>query len=203
MSHADAAAAHGHDGGEDHAVTFERARFGMWLFIASEIMMFGAFIAVYIVLRMSMPQEVVDYSKEVLSHTFHLALINTFILIASSYTVVRGVNAMSKGNKGHCEDMLILTAALGLLFLVLKGVEYAAKFDHGIGPSHNVFFSCYFLMTGFHGLHVLIGVILLPWCAFYVKKFAAHHYAHVENLALYWHFVDVVWIFLFPIVYLL
>ncbi len=195
--------AHGHaaPAAEDPAVTFERARFGMWLFIGSEIMMFGAFIAVYIVLRMATPQEVVDYSKAQLS--WPIACFNTFVLIASSYTAVRAVNAISKGNRGHCEDMLIVTAALGALFLVVKGFEYAGKFDHGIGPDHNVFFGSYFLMTGFHGLHVLVGVILLVWAAFYVHRFDEHHYAHVENLALYWHFVDVVWIFLFPIVYLL
>jgi len=192
--------AHAH-GADDHVSAFERARMGMWLFIGSEIMMFGAFIAVYIVLRMSMPQEVVDYSKKQLH--WEIACFNTFVLILSSYTAVRAVNAISKGNKGHCEDMLIVTAALGALFLVVKGFEYAGKFDHGIEPDHNVFFGSYFLMTGFHGLHVLIGVILLVWTALYVKRFDEHHYAHVENLALYWHFVDVVWIFLFPIVYLL
>jgi cytochrome c oxidase subunit 3 len=199
MSHAEAGA-HGH-GAEDHVVAFERARFGMWLFLASEIMMFGAFIAVYIVLRMTMPAEVVEYSKSQLS--WQIALFNTFVLIFSSYTAVRAVNAISKGDKGHCEDMLILTAALGALFLVVKGFEYAGKFEHGIGPDHNVFFGCYFLMTGFHGIHVLVGVILLAWAAFYVKHFNEHRYAKIENLALYWHLVDVIWIFLFPIVYLL
>jgi cytochrome c oxidase subunit 3 len=199
MSDAHAHAA-GH-GGEDHVVAFERARFGMWLFLASEIMMFGAFIGAYIVLRMSMPMEVVTYSKGQLSVA--IATFNTFVLILSSYTAVRAVNAISKGNKGHCEDMLIATAALGLLFLCVKGFEYAGKFSHGIGPDHNVFFGCYFLMTGFHGIHVLVGVILLAWAAFYVKHFNEHRYAKIENLALYWHLVDVIWIFLFPIVYLL
>ena len=188
-------------GGEDHVVAFERARMGMWLFIGSEIMMFGAFIGVYIVLRMTMPDDVVTYSKEQLS--VGIAFFNTLVLIASSYTVVRAVNAISKGNRRHMEDMLLVTAALGAVFLVAKGFEYADKFGHGIGPGKNVFFSCYFLMTGFHGLHVLIGVLVLLALAFFGRKFDAHHYAHVENTALYWHFVDVVWIFLFPIVYLL
>jgi cytochrome c oxidase subunit 3 len=198
MSHPEAHAAHG---AEDHVAAFERARMGMWLFLASEIMMFGAFIAVYIVLRMAMPESVVAYSKAQLS--WQIACFNTFVLIASSYTAVRAVNAISKGDRGHCEDMLILTAALGVVFLVVKGFEYSGKFAHGIGPDHNVFFGCYFLMTGFHGFHVLVGVILLVWCAFYVKHYHEHRYAKVENLALYWHLVDVIWIFLFPIVYLL
>ena len=194
------AQAHGH-GAEDHAVAFERARMGMWLFIGSEIMMFGAFIAVYIVLRMGPGANALKFFQDQLS--WKIAAFNTAVLILSSYTMVRGVNAISKGRRGHCEDMLIATAALGALFLVVKGFEYAAKFEHGYGPQTSVMFGCYFLMTGFHGIHVLVGVILLVWCAFYVKKFDEHHYAHVENLALYWHFVDLVWIFLFPIVYLL
>jgi heme/copper-type cytochrome/quinol oxidase subunit 3 len=187
---------------EDPVVSFERARMGMWLFLASEIMMFGAFIAVYVVLWMSNPGGKGEaFSKEDLH--WPIACFNTAVLILSSYTMVRGVHAISKGNRSHCEDMLIATAALGVLFLCVKAYEYAGKFSHGIGPDTNVFYGCYFLMTGFHGLHVLIGVIMLVWCAFYVKRFDGHHYAHVENLALYWHFVDLVWIFLFPIVYLL
>ena len=200
-----AAAAHGH-GEEDHVASFERARLAMWLFLASEIMMFGAFIAAYVVLWMSAPVQVKDgpetaFSKHHLSPM--IALFNTGVLILSSFTMVKSVQAISKGLRSKCEDYMIATAALGTLFLGVKMYEYSLKFADGIGPDTNVFYGCYFLMTGFHGIHVLIGVILLIWCAFYVKRFDQHHYAHVENLALYWHFVDLVWIFLFPIVYLL
>ena len=200
-----AAAAHGH-GAEDHVASFERARLAMWLFLASEIMMFGAFIAAYIVLWMSAPTQVeggpeTAFSKHHLSPV--IACINTAVLILSSFTMVKAVHAISKGNKGKCEDYMIATALLGALFLGIKMYEYSLKFADGIGPDTNVFYGCYFLMTGFHGIHVLIGVILLAWCAFYVKRMDEHHYAPVENLALYWHFVDLVWIFLFPIVYLL
>jgi heme/copper-type cytochrome/quinol oxidase subunit 3 len=196
-----AAASHGH-GEEDHVVSFERARLAMWLFLSSEIMMFGAFIAAYVVLWMSSPGgDGSAFDKHHLS--WKIAGFNTAVLILSSYTMVRAVHAISKGNRGHCEDMMVLTAALGALFLCVKMYEYSLKFADGIGPDTNVFYGCYFLLTGFHGIHVLVGVILLVWCAFYVKRFDQHHYAHVENLALYWHFVDLVWIFLFPIVYLL
>jgi cytochrome c oxidase subunit 3 len=201
MSHDAAAHAHAPGAGETPEALFERARMGMWFFLASEIMMFGAFIAAYIVLRMAMPAEVVEYAKSQLS--WKLALFNTAVLILSSYTIVRAVNAASKGNKGHCEDMMVATAALGTLFLVVKGFEYGSKFSHGIYPDHNVFFGCYFLMTGFHGIHVLVGIILILWGAFYVKRTTPQRYAYVENLALYWHLVDVIWIFLFPLVYLL
>jgi cytochrome c oxidase subunit 3 len=194
-------AAHAPGSGETPAELFERAKMGMWFFLASEIMMFGAFIAAYVVLRMSMPAEVVEYSKEQLN--IWIATFNTGVLILSSYTIVRAVNAVSKGDKAHGEDMMVATAALGALFLVVKGFEYAGKFSHGIYPDHNVFFGCYFLMTGFHGIHVLVGVVLILWGAFYVKRTTPQSYAYVENLALYWHLVDVIWIFLFPIVYLL
>jgi heme/copper-type cytochrome/quinol oxidase subunit 3 len=178
----------------------------MWLFLASEIMMFGAFIAAYVVLWASAPDQVHDgpetaFSKHHLS--WKIACFNTGVLILSSFTMVKAVQAISKNNRSKCEDYMVLTAVLGALFLGVKMYEYSLKFADGIGPDTNVFYGCYFLMTGFHGIHVLIGVILLLWCAFYVKRMSQHDYAPVENLALYWHFVDLVWIFLFPIVYLL
>ena len=199
MEHA--AAAHGH-GEENHVESFERARLAMWLFLASEIMMFGAFIAAYVVLWTSAPGgDGTAFDKHHLS--WKIACFNTIVLILSSYTIVRAVNAVSKGNKRHAEDMMVLTAFLGLVFLGVKSYEYSLKFEHDIGPGTNVFFGAYFLMTGFHGVHVLIGVIAILWGAFYVKHTSPQRYAYVENLALYWHLVDVIWIFLFPIVYLL
>ena len=200
MEHA--AAAHGHGGG-DHVAEFERARMAMWLFLASEIMMFGAFIAAYVVLWMSAPDETKGGAFDKSQLSWQIACFNTAVLILSSWTMVKSVNAISKNNRAKCEDFMILTATLGTIFLGVKMYEYSLKFADGIGPDTNVFYGCYFLMTGFHGIHVLIGVILLIWCAFYVKRMDHHHYAPVENLALYWHFVDLVWIVLFPIVDLL
>jgi cytochrome c oxidase subunit 3 len=201
MTHAEAHAADAH-GSLDHDA-FERARMGMWLFLGSEIMMFGAFIAVYTVLRMATPHDVIADSKMELSWV--IALINTAVLILSSYTMVRAVNAISRDDKKHCNQMLIATGLLGLAFLVIKiFFEYTVKFGHHIYPDTNVFFSCYFLLTGFHGFHVLVGVVILLALPCYVNKlFGAHRYAFIENTALYWHFVDLVWIFLFPILYLL
>ena len=174
----------------------------MWLFLASEIMMFGAFIAAYVVLWMSAPGGTgTAFDKHHLSPI--IALVNTCVLILSSFTMVKSVQAISQNKRSKCEDYMVATAALGTLFLGIKMYEYSLKFADGIGPDTNVFYGCYFLMTGFHGVHVLVGIILLLWCAFYVKRMDHHHYDVVENLALYWHFVDLVWIFLFPIVYLL
>ena len=187
-------------GSAEHVEKFERARFGMWLFLASEIMFFSGFIGAYIVLRMANPH-LADLGQQVLS--WQLAGVNTAVLIVSSLTMVLAVNAISKGNRGRCEDMIMLTAVLGTVFLVIKGFEYAAKFEHGIGPNTSTFWSAYFLMTGFHGLHVLGGIIALVFLLFYTKNYGPDRYTKVENVALYWHFVDLVWIFLFPIVYLL
>lgn len=195
MEHAEA-----HPAG-DPAVAFERARMGMWLFLASEIMMFGAFIAVYIVLRMATPEGVIEASKHHLS--WPIAAFNTLVLIVSSFTMVRAVHAIAHDDKAGCRNMLIVTGLLGVVFLVVKGFEYASKFADHIGPDTNVFYGCYFLMTGFHGVHVLVGILVLFTLPFFLKHFSSKRYAHVENTALYWHFVDLVWIFLFPIVYLL
>jgi len=193
--------AEGAPGAADHVEAFERARFGMWLFLASEIMLFGGFIGAYVVLRTSLPKEIVHAAQSQLS--WPLATFNTAVLICSSLTMVLAVRNISKGNRGKCEDMIFVTALLGTLFLVIKGIEYAAKFDHGISPNTSTFWSSYFLMTGFHGLHVLGGIIALVFLLFYVKNYGPERYTKVENVALYWHFVDLVWIFLFPIVYLL
>jgi cytochrome c oxidase subunit 3 len=197
MDHAAAADSHG---GAGHTEAFERARFGMWLFLASEIMFFAGFIGAYVVLRMANPEMAVLGQAEL---SWKLAGFNTIVLIVSSLTMVLAVNAISKGNRGKCEDMILVTAALGTLFLVVKGFEYAAKFDHGIYPASSTFWSAYFLMTGFHGLHVLGGIVAMIFLVFSVKFYGPERYAKVENIALYWHFVDLVWIFLFPIVYLL
>ena len=174
----------------------------MWLFLASEIMFFAGFIGAYVVLRMANPQ-LAEAGQHVLS--WPLAAVNTAVLIISSLTMVLAVHHISKGNRGKCEDMIMLTAVLGTIFLIIKGFEYAAKFGHSppITPMTSSFWSSYFLMTGFHGLHVLGGIIALIFLLFYVKNYGPTRYAKVENVALYWHFVDLVWIFLFPIVYLL
>src|SRR5436190_23492077 len=134
MEHVAAAPAHGQ---EDHASAFERARLAMWLFLSSEIMMFGAFIAAYVVLWMAAPTVIDDKPETWAFNKHHLswkiALFNTAVLILSSYTMVRAVNAIAKNDRAHCEDMIVATATLGLLFLCVKGYEYSLKFADGIG----------------------------------------------------------------------
>lgn len=183
----------------------ERAKLGMWLFLASEVMFFGGFIASYIVLRMSNPEICRESQKEL---NWVLAMVNTVALITSSWTMALGVSAAGRGDRPRTLTYLFLTMSLGLVFLGLKGIEYAAKFSHHIYPSSNVFFSCYFTMTGFHALHVLVGIVVL-WSLFWLILAGARarqgdtYPTPVETAGLYWHLVDIVWIFLFPILYLL
>ena len=199
MEHADA---HAH-GPEDHVAAFERARMGMWLFIGSEIMMFGAFIAAYVVLWTSAPGgEGTAFDKHHLS--WKIACFNTAVLILSSFTMVKSVHAISKGNRSKCEDYMIATAALGALFLCVKGYEYSLKFADNIGPDTNVFYGCYFLMTGFHGLHVIGGIAFMAAiCAVISGRTRVPVERTVEVCAYYWHFVDVVWVAMFTTIYVI
>ena len=198
MDHAAAVPAAGHGAGqEDGAATFERARLGMWMFLASEIMMFGAFIACYIVLRMANPNAFQpDYLHKFLD--WRIGLFNTFVLIISSFTMVMGVRYIRQNQSLKSAMMIATTALLGALFLVVKIVfEYMHDYHLGIGPSTSVFWGCYFLLTGFHGIHVLLGVIyllaLLPCmvschhCG--TQRFNSERHAHIELGGLYWHLV--------------
>lgn len=177
----------------------ETAKLGMWLFLASEVMMFAGFIAAYVVLRSANPGMVADAAT--LNRT--LATVNTFILITSSLTMALGVASIRSGDVDRLRLFLLLTVLLGASFLVIKAFEYGAKFAHGIYSWTSIFFTCYFTMTGLHGLHVLGGIVLLGILAVGSRRFSTDHHTPVELVGLYWHFVDVVWIFLFPMLYLL
>ena len=197
-------------------------KLGMWLFLASEVMFFTGLLGAYIVLRISNPHW--PGSEGHLSVL--MGTINTLVLICSSTTVVMALAAAehlpaeaslpaskTPGQAGAqagqrlpaVRGWLALTIVLGSLFLVIKGTEYAAKFSHHIGPGTNIFWSCYFTLTGFHALHVLGGIIFnlrilrVTWSD-RLWKDQGHR---LELAGLYWHFVDIVWIFLFPLLYLL
>lgn len=176
-------------------------KLAMWIFLASEIMFFTGFFGAFIVLRNS--------NLELFSHSAGelnkwLALLNTFILIGSSLTMALSILNLEKGNTGKFKLFLGLTILCGFGFLIVKTIEYSTKFGHHIFPWTNVFFSFYFLMTGFHAIHVIAGMI--PMTFIFIKAFTKKGYNHpvkVETLGLYWHFVDLVWIFLFPVLYLI
>ena len=176
-------------------------KLGMWLFLASEIMFFTGLIAAYVLLRAGHPAWPGPEGR--LSVPF--GTLNTFILICSSMTMVMALPAAQEGRTSALRMWLALTVALGSTFLVIKGIEYSTKFHHGIFPGTNIFWSCYYTLTGFHGLHVLGGIIAnvcLLLSAMRGRLTPDKAYG-VELAGLYWHFVDIVWIFLFPMLYLM
>ena len=175
---------------------------GIWIFLASEIMFFAGLIGSYIVLRVANP----DVFTEGHHHlNIKMAAVNTIILICSSLTMALAVKAAQHGNSAGVRNFLLLTAALGTAFCAVKYFEYTAKFDHHIYPSTSIFFSCYFTMTGVHVVHVIGGILPMFFMGLLAGggRFCKPGNTTVELVGLYWHFVDVVWIFLFPMLYLI
>ena len=185
----------------DAAVAFESAKLGVWTFLATEVLLFGALFTAYTVFRMKYPE---------LFRTEHakldrvLGAVNTVVLITSSFTVVLGVDAIRRGRARLLEACFGATILLAAVFLGVKYVEYAAKFRHGLYPDTNLFFSLYFMLTGLHGIHVLAGMALLSYVVVLSRRgrLSADYHTPAEMSGLYWHFVDLVWIYLFPLLYL-
>ncbi len=187
---------------------------GMWIFLVTEIMFFGGLFCCYLVYRWLYPA-----AFAAASHHLDVALggFNTAVLICSSLTMVLAVNASQNGRRGALIAFLILTILLGGVFLGVKAVEWHHKFvDHHVpGPSFHfegpdarqvqLFFSLYFVMTGLHALHMVIGIGLLSVLTVQAKhgKFTSEYNTPVDMCGLYWHFVDLIWIFLFPLLYLI
>ena len=179
------------------------AKLGVWLFLASEVMLFGALFSALILLRTGATSW--PHGYEVLN--VPLATINTMVLITSSVSMVMSWAALRLGDFGKYRKWMGLTFLLGLVFMVIKTMEYAAKFEHHLYPSHDNFMATYFTLTGLHGLHVLGGMIVIAYLlgpgAKMWKSEPERFTNRIEVVGLYWHFVDLVWIFLFPTLYLL
>jgi len=176
-------------------------KLGIWLFLASEVMLFGAFFSTYIILRIG----ATDWPHGELN--IPLGAINTVILISSSVTMVMAWASLKMGEWGKHRLFLSITFLLALVFLINKYFEYSAHFASGEGPWHNTFLAIYFTMTGLHGLHIIGGMIVMayflgPGASLY-KRNPEQFTNRIEYTGLYWHFVDLVWIFLFPVLYLL
>lgn len=190
------------------------ARLGMWIFLSSELLLFAGLFALYAGYRVMYPT---DFAAAVAHNNVAIGTANTAILITSSFTVAMSLHAVRRGNPRRAALLLALSIAGGLLFLALKGIEYAEHFRAGIYPAGGyryaglptagarMFFTLYFYLTGLHALHVCVGLILLGWLAWgsYRRLYSPASYTHVELGALYWHLIDVVWIFLWPMLYLL
>jgi cytochrome c oxidase subunit 3 len=179
------------------------AKLGVWLFLASEVMLFGALFSTYVLLRTG--AETWEHGAEFLN--VPLATINTMVLIISSVTMVMSWASLKMKNFGKYRLYMGLTFLCGVGFLVIKGFEYAAKFEHHLWPSTSTFMALYFTMTGLHGLHVIGGMIVNGYLWGPGSKMwrtePERFTNRIEVAGLYWHFVDLVWIFLFPTLYLL
>jgi cytochrome c oxidase subunit III len=177
------------------------ARLAIWLFLASEAMLFGGLFSAYALIRSG---------STVWPHhdmNIPLAAFNTAVLIASSMTMVLAWASLKTANWRAHRRYLVVTVVLALLFLGVKSTEYAEHLRRGEGPAHDVFFALYFTMTGLHVLHIVGGVIVMlyflgPGAALW-RRDAEQFTNRIESTGLYWHFVDMVWIFLFPLLYLL
>lgn len=179
-------------------------KLGIWVFLGSEIMFFTALIGSYVILRVGNPGAWPAVGpREVLN--IPITAGNTFLLICSSVSMVKAFAAIAAGDQRGLRLWLIVTVVMGASFVGVQAYEYSQLVHHGFVPSGGIFPSTFYTMTGFHGFHVTVGVICLvfvTWKAFR-GKYTAQDYRGVEVLGLYWHFVDLVWIILFTIVYLI
>lgn len=186
-----------------------KAKFGMWLFLLTELVLFSTLFIAYSFLRY-------EYA-----HSFHSAasylsipfgVANTFILLTSSFFIALSEFYFEKDNNLKSKKYLVFTILLGATFLLIKSFEWSEKFKNGIYPNsqffkeksmgESIFFDLYFVMTGLHGLHVLIGIFLLLAIYLKIKTNSLSKKVIFSNIVLYWHFVDIVWIYLFPLFYL-
>jgi cytochrome c oxidase subunit 3 len=191
----------------------EAAALGMWVFLATEVLFFGGLFAAYLIYRVWYPAAFGEASR---SLDIYLGTVNTAILITSSLTMAMAVHAAALGRRTALLGFLVLTMVFGAAFLGIKGIEYYQKFvEHhipgpgfqfdGRDPIHaQIFFSLYFMMTGLHALHMIIGMglMLVMLVMAWRRMFSPEWHTPVEISGLYWHFVDIVWIFLFPLLYL-
>jgi cytochrome c oxidase subunit 3 len=190
----------------------EASVLGMWVFLVTEVMFFGGLFMAYLLYRTLYPEAWQAGSKEL---DEVLGGLNTVVLICSSLTMALAVRSAQVGSWMGQVVNLILTIIFGTIFLVVKYFEYAAKFEHHLvpgphfdpvrEPAQQLYFSLYFMMTGVHALHMVVGIVLMliilrmAWKG----RFSPEYFAPVEISGLYWHFVDIVWIFLFPLLYLI
>lgn len=202
---------------EDAGQQYQASVLGMWAFLLTEILFFGGLFLAYFLYGMYYPEAFAAASNHL---DIRLGAFNTVVLIGSSLTMALAVHAAQIGSRKKLVNFLWATILLGSVFLGIKVIEYAEKFKHHLvpsnkyltfsfhdysGPGAEIFFSIYFAMTGLHALHMIIGMGILLVLVVMAKKgrFGKDYFTPVELTGLYWHFVDIVWIFLFPILYLI
>ncbi len=187
-------------------------RIGMWFFLFTELLFFGGMFLLYSIYRYKFAA---DFHRAAADENLALGAVNTAILLTSSLAMALAVAAARRGELRRSISLQRATIGLGAIFLVIKGVEWAAKIGRGLYPNgpmllglkngEIIFFGLYFTMTGLHALHVLIGIAVIAVMVRYTRRGAIgpDRYSRLENPGLYWHFVDIVWIYLFPLFYLI
>jgi cytochrome c oxidase subunit 3 len=190
----------------------ETGKLGMWIFLFTELFLFGGLFLVYAIFRAKYSA---DFHTAAAEFNAFIGTINTVFLLVSSMTVASALTAIQKGDRRLTIFLLLVTILLAALFMVNKYFEWSHKFEYGIWPGSPVlknmfqgellFFGLYYMMTGLHALHVLVGMVLLSINVVKVKTGAVNssRFLMLENSALYWHLVDLIWIFLFPLLYLI
>ena len=192
----------------------ESAKLGMWIFLLTEVLLFGGLFVAYTVYRVWNPDMFYNAHKHL---DVSLGTLNTIVLITSSLTMALAIRYMQLNDKGKSIKLLATTFILAGVFLLVKYFEYSHKFHLGQlpgkyytytgieGANPHIFFSIYFMMTGLHGIHVIAGMIAISWVLRRTIKghFSSEYYTPMEMTGLYWHLVDMIWIFLFPLLYLI
>lgn len=197
---------------EEHVIDSESGKMGMWIFLFTELFLFGGLFLVYAVQRRAFAS---DFHHAAIELNTFIGTLNTVVLLISSMTVAMSITAIQKGKNKHASAFLIITILMAIVFMINKYFEWSHKFHLHLWPGSEVmknlprgeiqFFGLYYMMTGLHALHVIIGVILLSITLFKVRKgiVNSEKYLLLENSGLYWHLVDLIWIFLFPLLYLI
>lgn len=192
----------------------DSAKLGMWIFIMTEILLFGGLFTAYTIFRILNPDMFHNAHKHL---DITLGTVNTIVLITSSVTIALAIRSMQVGKRKVTLVFLFCTLALAAAFLVIKYFEYSHKFHLGqlpgkyytytgiAGNNPHIFFSIYFTMTGLHALHIIAGMIVISLMIYrtFRNQFSAEYYTPLELTGLYWHLVDVIWIYLFPLLYLI
>jgi len=189
------------------------ARLGMWVFLATEVLLFAALFAAYSLYRYLFHAEFAEASRGLQTW---IGLVNTIVLVTSSFTVAMGLERSARGDGKGTRSLFLVSVLLALVFLVFKYVEYSHHFETGELPGRfyrgeipgsgpRLFFTLYFMITGLHGIHVVIGMTILVVVGLRagMGRFTPEYNVPVELAGLYWHLVDLIWIFVFPLIYLI
>jgi cytochrome c oxidase subunit 3 len=194
------------------SIDYEGKKIGMWMFLFTELLFFGGMFLLYSVFRYRFA---LDFHTAAKDENVVLGSVNTFILLTSSFTIALAISAIRKGRSRLSSFLQLATIGMGITFLVIKYFEWGAKIGKGLYPNAPVllkksqgeilFFGLYYVMTGIHGLHVFIGIIVITFMLVFTirKKITMEDSIKLENTGLYWHFVDIIWIYLFPLFYLI